>query len=241
MIVKRNILAMAALAACLLTPSLRANPSIVIDVGTAGTGYGIWQTGSGGEFTFTVVSGSGIDLAGYVSGESSIPSGISGLGTFETFCVEDNVYIYPSTQITGVLSSQNSEGQVLTEGTAWLYSQFAHGTLAGYDYNNDSGHNTSAGNLQNAIWYFMHQDEDINLSSIDSNPYVELAKTEFSNPFDAAGGNNFDVGVLQLSNSSGGGVQNQLALESVPDGGATFGLLALSITGMGLAARCLRS
>src|SRR5665213_281384 len=105
MIVKHKIFALALLVGCVVTSLAQANPLIVTEVGTPSTGYGVWQTGEGGEFTFTVLSGTGINLDGYVAGKSSIPSGFSGLGTFETFCVEDSVYIYPSTQSAAVLSS----------------------------------------------------------------------------------------------------------------------------------------
>ena len=43
----------------------------------------------------------------------------------------------------------------ITQGVAYLYSQFAAGTLAGYDYTPGSGRVASAGNLQEAIWYLL--------------------------------------------------------------------------------------
>jgi hypothetical protein len=40
-------------------------------------------------------------------------------------------------------------------GVAYLYSQFAAGTLSGYDYTYGGGRVASAGTLQQAIWYLL--------------------------------------------------------------------------------------
>jgi hypothetical protein len=56
------------------------------------------------------------------------------------------------------LSNSSVPYSPLTEGTAWLYSHFAAGTLAGYDYNNaNNGRASSALQLQEAIWELQGQ------------------------------------------------------------------------------------
>lgn len=44
-------------------------------------------------------------------------------------------------------------GDVISPETAYLYTQFRAGTLAGYDFTPGNGREISAGNLQKAIWY----------------------------------------------------------------------------------------
>jgi hypothetical protein len=80
----------------------------------------------------------------------------SGLGTFTSFCLNNQVYAN-SGQTYNYVSSDtvvpgNAGGPTpnyVTLGTAWLYSQFSAGSLAGYTYGNAS----SANDLQAAIWY----------------------------------------------------------------------------------------
>ena len=70
---------------------------------------------------------------------------------FETFCVEAHVEFYPNQPYNFTVSSVDNEGRYLSIGTAYLYYQFSQGTLNGYNYNGDRA--SSAGALQQAIWY----------------------------------------------------------------------------------------
>jgi len=163
----KKLCAVIVMAGVLVAPSVFAS----LDYGATGTitmltGPASFSYGNGGEFT-------------------AITSGF--LGTFQTFCIEDNEYIAAgsgsytyrinSGAVAGGISGQDatdpftgSRMDNISIGTAWLYSQFRKGTLAGYDYANDAGHYTSAGDLQNAIWY-LEGEGGVN------NNYVTLAET----------------------------------------------------------------
>jgi hypothetical protein len=111
-----------------------------------------YYTSPGGEFTLTP------------SGIPSVPNGVP----FQTFCVETNEYIniggtyYVNVNTAAVLGDggKKAGGNPLTGGlgdpldarTAYLYTQFRAGTLAGYNYTAGAGRAASAGALQNAIW-----------------------------------------------------------------------------------------
>lgn len=128
-----------ALAAALIVPSLQA----AFD-GTVTIQDNPYQYGRGGEFR--AVS--------------------SGLGTFQTFCLEtsetmafDTLYAYNMN--SGAVRGNGGATAVdphdgispmdpVSIGTAWLYSQFRAGTLAGYGAVDRL---TDAGNLQKAFWF----------------------------------------------------------------------------------------
>jgi hypothetical protein len=95
-----------------------------------------------------------------------------GTGTdfyFQTFCVAPEMPIISNMTLNGQLSYELNEagtsnvtrvsnGTSLTGGVAWLYKEFAAGTLDGYFYNNaESVDNrvNSAVLLQDAIWFLM--------------------------------------------------------------------------------------
>jgi len=79
-------------------------------------------------------------------------------GQFETFCVERNESLNFTNTFYGSLDTFAIKGGVaggspdpLDSKTAWLYCEFVHGTLAGYDYG--AGRVASANALQDAIWF----------------------------------------------------------------------------------------
>lgn len=99
-----------------------------------------------GEFNVTPIIGAGYD--------SSVVVG----NGFETFCVSRTASLsilpgqyFGSVDINGIHQPENV---VITKGMAWLYSQFAAGTLGGYNYIDTagSGRTDSAYQLQLAIW-----------------------------------------------------------------------------------------
>jgi hypothetical protein len=80
----------------------------------------------------------------------------SGLGTFTSFCLNNQVYANSGQTYNYVSSDTVVPGNIggpvpnyVTLGTAWLYSQFTAGILSGYTYGNAG----SANDLQAAIWY----------------------------------------------------------------------------------------
>jgi len=127
-------------AACLaiVTPAM-AVPTITISGGP-------YQAGSGGEFTINVTSG---EIPGNPVGSS-----------FQSFCIETDEFISFGTTYYVDISTNAIQGgsggpepDPLNPRTAWLYNEFLNGTLDGYDFGTGSGHKTSAGALQQAIWY----------------------------------------------------------------------------------------
>lgn len=112
----------------------------------------------GGEYTLLPdAEGS---LSGIANYYSQLTSNIVMPNTFQTFSLVNNDYIYPSTiadhsfvlNTSGVASGlYGSQPDPISIGTAYLYYNFAVGTLEGYDY--QTGRTGSATLLQQAIWY----------------------------------------------------------------------------------------
>jgi hypothetical protein len=190
-------------------------------------------SGDGGEFTlfpsFPVPSS-------YVAGKTS---GIV-VGTtpnFQSFCLETNEYVnVPGgpyyVQISQAAKAGGSGGphpDPISLGTAWLYNQFQLGTLQGYNYTKGSGRSTSAGDLQNAIWYL--EGETLGVS----NSFVALAVTHFGTLAAAEADNNgtIPVAVLNLYNNSAmtSNAQDMLICTTVPEP-ATMLLLGSGLLGL---------
>jgi hypothetical protein len=237
---RRNLLVLTGVI-CLATTAIANTITTVGNGGTYG-GYGPWQTGQGGEFTFVPDGQLSSVLNGYASvAENQVP----GYQSFQTFCVEDTEYISAGVPYNVNFNTKSVYGNVtLNKGTAWLYEQFAKGKLAGYDYANltadgrgGSAHPTgSAAALQTEIWFLMGQAD-----GGTGNPYydnlVHTAATAGGwNVMDPNAGQ-FHVAVLNLwSGPVGtGAAQDQLVL--VPDGGLTVMLLGMGLSGVGFLAR----
>ena len=113
----------------------------------------------------------------------------TGLGTFQTFCIEYNEEFGPGNTYdynkntgavvggAGVDATDAHTGLPMDNislGTAWLYSQFRAGTLT-LDTGSGSYFNANrqlnAGELQQAIWFLENENGGVN------NGYVSLAET----------------------------------------------------------------
>jgi len=193
---KKTIFAL--LVCCLLTVTASAGPTVTT---TGGGGYGIWQSGSGGEFTF--LPGGWNPLALYAPLTKN--QGVS--GTFQTFCLEEQEYIYANTTFDVVLNNKAvmggsaPNGDPLSVGTAWLYHDFQKQTLAGYDYANAGvGRLNSAAALQNTIWWLEGEAGDPGVGNI----FRQAVVAQFDNPLtlinEAMADNNgqYPVAVLNL-------------------------------------------
>lgn len=138
------------------------------DTLTIVSGFGPYQAGQGGEFTLLPDSGLSWLLNNYNGGAKNVSKN----GTFQSFCLEKNENLDSATPTTyGVTLSGSSVyggigGWVVKDsirqdpisiGTAFLYSQFAQGTLGGYNYS-DSGRLISAAALQDTIWWLEGED-----------------------------------------------------------------------------------
>ena len=205
-----------------------------------------YASGVGGEFTFTVAGG--LDISHYVTGTTS---NVSNLPSFQTFCLEENEYIQQGyTYNFGALSDSAMQGGVggpspdpISIGTAWLYSQFATGALAGYAWSG-ADRKTSAGDLQNAIWWLENEGGAKNSFVLAAEAALGKDDTTVR---DDAGTNNFGVSVLNLQNVAGAGCASgysgpncQSQLVYVPDGGATLMLLGGALVGLGALRRKFR-
>jgi hypothetical protein len=153
----------------------------------------------------------------------------SGAPSFQTFCIESGIHFDANTPYSYTLTQTDHAGHALTQGTAWLFSQFSSGALAGYNYAVGPGRVTAAGNLQAAIWILQGQ--------ALPGPFVGLGAAFVAAATVATGGHEFDpsagafgVDVLNLNTLAGAPVQDWLAV--APDGGTTIALLGFVLVGV---------
>lgn len=180
--------------------------------------------------------------------------------SFQTFCLEESEYAewssaQPTYFVIGGAAVLGGLGSVdgsdpLSKGTAWLYSEFAKGTLGAYGY--VYGSSASAGALQKAIWAFEGEPSGV------QNSLYAAAVNHFDgmsmNALDEASAgylgvyvmNNFDT-QADLDAYLGGtpaadieGRAQDFLYFHVPDGGLTLLMLGLSLTGLGMFNRARR-
>lgn len=169
--------------------------------------------------------------------------------SFQTFCVQSQVYFHPGTSYNYSLSLATIPGAVpLTKGTAWLFDQFSVEALSGYDYTLGAGRKASAGKLQAAIWYFQGQTFPNNdflawgNGVPGSDAFTDAAIAALGGlanamlPSDGSEG----VRVMNLTTIDGKNyAQNWLA--RVPDGGTTLLMLGMGLSGLAFLSRRMRS
>ncbi len=190
-------------------------------------------SGNGGEFTLSqYMSQPYLSNAAY----ASVAKAQDGDSTsFQTFCMEQ--YEYVAQPMTFYVSEQNAAltaagshawkggtgiGDDLDPRTAYLYTKFATGTLTGYDYS-VAGRATSAGALQNAIW-FIEGEGGV------SNSFVALADTAVAVGGEWYGKGIGNVRVIQAYKLDGSIAQDQLYFVPVP-GAVLLGFLGLGYAG----------
>lgn len=236
-----------------LTLTLQGNNS----VGGGLNGYGPYQTGVGGEFTFQISSPSLLGTIGGAGGYSTTTANQAGPGvSFQTFCVEGGENIDAAHPVyTANYSTHSVYSNVqLTRGAAYLYSQFAQGLLSGYNYTGGGvAREASAALLQQAIWHFMGGQESQGAYN-SLNPFELAAVTLFGSDANANVGADFGTGendhvyVLNVWDSDGKAAQDQLIYTTgaipnsigVPDGGTTAMLLGIAFTGTAFVSRRFR-
>jgi hypothetical protein len=194
------------------TLMLSQNPSYSVD--------------DGGAYVAQLLSGS-LNNADY--------SGVAKFGSngFLTFCLEDNEVFAPGGYYDFVLNAGAVNGGVsgqtslnydgVSRGTAYLYSQFAQGLLAGvagFTYDTSA---TGYGYLQNAIW-------NLEGEIATSNALANWVKTNIANWNDDSNGTQ-GVYALNLTYPNGSRAQDQLYFK-VPEQGLTVALLGLALVGL---------
>ncbi len=229
--------ALSMLCAIFVSSSSAATLTLNTNIYSNGNGLG------GGEYTATSLT---------LSNVSYSLSAITGLGGVETFCLEYGEHFTPGGTYNYTISTfatAGSGGAVngqdpISNGTAWLYSQFAAGTLSGYNYVGDRAGSNNA--LQLAFWFFEDETQVIGgtYSSYgigSGNIFLNAAVAHFGSltnaKIDSLGA--FGVSVLNLT-SQNNTVQNQSQLyyagnsniPSTPDGGTTAAMLGLSLMGL---------
>ncbi len=148
------------------------------------------------------------------------PVGLGEFPGFETFCVEKNEYISFGTvyhveintaAINGGGPGAGGPVDPLDPLTAYLYSNFAQGTLTGYDYANTGvGRVTSANALQRVIWFL--EDEETTAQggwSIGDNSLMD----QFYQ--DALANASNDIGSVRILNMWGDAAHTQQAQDQL--------------------------
>lgn len=241
------------LAGATMVAFMSATPALAGPIGTTGTlkvtrqsGY---YSGSGGEFTVYDFNGA-LETDGYVSKTSDIgwrdPS-------FQTFCLESSEpAVSPSNFVIGSAAKSGGNESVngrdpISQGTAWLYSQFAMGTLSKY-FDDPDRRSTNAGLLQQAIWWLEGEDGNRDRTT---NYYYNLAVTQFQGKTEAekSAAEGF-LGVYVLNNTyfegQGKKKKEKNAQDflyhvrvpvSTPDAGTTLALLGGALMALGAVRR----
>ena len=165
--------------------------------------------------------------------------------SFQTFCIErTESAVIPAFFVVGsaaVLGGPGGSPDPISMGTAWLYSQFARGTLSGYF---GGTRLAQAVLLQNAFWAL---EDDI--AAPVGNPYYDAAMLnggKTSAPVGAMGVYtliNFDTAdhrdAFIRTGATDGRKQDYLYF--VPDGGTTLMLLGGALMGLGALRRKFRA
>src|SRR5450432_3774470 len=144
-----------------------------ISAGTLILDYGSYHFGQAGEFNACSAA-----LNPKAMGYASLATENVGHGLgFETFDLETKRFFHPGGSYNYTISDAAFHGGIrggsdpISLGTAWLYLNFAKGTLTGYDYTNGLGdRNSDAGELQQTIWWLESEVSEPG----GSNPFTNL-------------------------------------------------------------------
>lgn len=201
---------------------------------------GYFQTSPrGGEYNVSPVIGSGYDSSVLVN------------GGYQSFCLERDEFVTSGGSYNASVNSggiamgggdNSNTGDQISLGTAWLYSQFTSGILAGYNYAAGVLRGASSYALQLTIWHL----EDETLSAAEqaylaaNNMFLVAATSQFGANVKNDNNGLFSVGVLNLTEINPQNAPAQDLLTRLPDGGASVLLLGMAMLGLGAFRRALR-
>lgn len=160
---------------------------------------------------------------------------------FGTFCIEINEYFshnatydvtFNDGAVSGGRGGATNGKDIISQGTGWLYEQYAIGNFFDSIYN--------PYNLQKAIWFL---EDELNWGDLETNAkgLVELAASKLgllpATPGDwsliKADYTGKNVQVMNLTSNNGTKQhQDQLVYTPVPDTGSTLALLGLASMGL---------
>ena len=220
-----------------------------------------YHTGSGGEFSIANYTGinnnSYVDTGTDMTYTKNIGTTLTGQINFETFCLETGEYAAsPSYFVVGSAAARGgtvSSTDTISKGTAYLYSEFAKGTLTvtggNYFAAGSPTRATEAGLLQQAIWWLEGEGSDISDATYASNPYANAVVSMFGSIAGAKGDatagylgvyvlNNFTTATardawVQTGTFDSTKKAQDFLYYSVPDAGTTLVLLGGALVGLG--------
>lgn len=228
----KRIMCFAFAASMLLASTVVADPQLLID---RATGY-FAPTSGGGEFTIYSPTLSNVAYSDLPEQTRNVTSTyITVAGSFQSFCLELGEEVVPGDPYYYKIGTAAVEGGVpggsdpLGAATAWLYTQFATGQLANYNYTVGSLREASAKQLQNAIWYLEGETGTFGFSA-QTMAWITAAESAAATP--AVWGDTIgNVRVLNLfTKSIVTQCQSQLYMVPVP-GAVLLGLLGLGYAG----------
>ena len=200
---------------------------------------GTFDAGSGGHYRANPNGELDHVIGNYALGKSTD-------GTyFGTFCLERNEYFNSGSTYDVALNNGSTLGgysgainfkDVISNGTAYLYEQFALGTLNTFNY----GTYGSARQLQNTIWFLEGEyapelgNNNAFIPNYGYGDFLSIAQgiTNYDSDYSGSA-----VQVLNITKTRNGKTyhkQDQLVYtgSSVPDTGATLSMLLFGVTGM---------
>ena len=188
--------------------------------------YGSRHSGNGGEFNAS--SANFVSRHDGLQGEDNHNG--EGVETFAwkrmNISIPGSTYNYGISQgaIHGGVSGGDPD--LISRGTAWLYLQFAQGTLAGYNYSIGVPGNASAGALQSTIWSLEGE------GGTPNNAFSSLVTGDLAN-YTADNNGHLRCGRSQsVGPATTQAAQDQLILTRRtrhPDGGTTIMLLGVAL------------